>query len=240
MNPVTAIQDLLAASGVPLFSAFLLGLLVAVSPCPLSTNLAALAYIGRQATEPGQVLRFGALYTGGRVVSYSALIAVLVLVGLEVSRVATLLQDAGQYLLGPLLVIVGLISLGLVPLRLPAALGARVGLGQRLAEAGPAGAFGLGALFALAFCPYSATLFFGALLPLALGPSGGLALAPAFAIGTGLPVLVAAFLLSAGVAGLARWFEVTARLERWLRRLMGLLFLIAGLYALSPWLSLGR
>ncbi|MHB1415520.1 MAG: aromatic aminobenezylarsenical efflux permease ArsG family transporter [Chloroflexota bacterium] len=238
MNPIGGVQDMLAGSGVPLFSAFLLGLLVAVSPCPLSTNLAALAYIGRGAAEPGQVLYFGACYTVGRMVSYSALTALLVLVGLEVSRVATLLQDAGQYLVGPLLVIAGLVSLGLLPLRLPSALGARVGLGQRLAEAGPAGAFGLGALFALAFCPYSATLFFGALLPLALGPAGGLVLAPAFAVGTGLPVLVAAFLLSAGVAGLARWFEATARLERWLRRLMGLLFLIAGLYAMSAWLAL--
>ena len=238
MNPAAPIQDLMATSGMPLLSAFLLGLLVAVSPCPLSTNLAALAYIGRRATEPGQVLYFGAFYTVGRMVSYSALTALLVLLGLEVSRVATLLQDAGQYLLGPLLIVAGLVSLGLLPLRLPSALGVRVGLGQRLAEAGPAGALGLGALFALAFCPYSATLFFGALLPLALGPAGGLMLAPAFAVGTGLPVLVAAFLLSIGVVGLARWFEATARLERWLRRLMGLLLVIAGLYASSAWLAL--
>ena len=240
MGPLSAIQDLMAASGVPVFSAFLLGLLVAVSPCPLSTNLAALAYIGRQATEPGAVLRFGVFYTGGRAASYSALTAVLVLVGWEISRVATLLQDAGQYVLGPLLGLAGLVSLGLLPLRLPSAVGARVGLGQRLSEAGPMGAFGLGALFALAFCPYSATLFFGALRPLALGPAGGLTLAPAFAVGTSLPVLVAAFLLSAGVAGLARWFEATTRVERWLRRLMGLLFLIAGLYATSAGFGLGR
>ena len=238
MNPAALwLQDLLSAGGAPLLSAFLLGLLVALSPCPLSTNLAALAYVGRQATEPGQVLYLGALYTGGRVISYSALTALLVLVGLEVSRVATLLQDAGQYLLGPLLIVVGLVALGLLPLRLPSALGARVGWGRRLAEAGPAGAFGLGALFALAFCPYSATVYFGALLPLALAPAGGPLLAPAFAVGTSLPVLVAASLLSAGVAGLTRWLEATARLELWLRRLTGLLFLIAGLYAMSAWFA---
>lgn len=236
MNLTAGVQDLLAASGVPLLSAFLLGLLVALSPCPLTTNLAALAYIGRRAADPGGVIIAGACYTAGRAVSYTALVTLLVLAGLEASRLSWLLQDAGQYLLGPGLILAGLVVLGLLPLRLPATVQTRVGLGERLAGAGPAGAFGLGALFALAFCPYSAALFFGALLPLALGPSGGIAMAPAFAVGTGLPVLVAAVLLSAGVSQLARWLDTTQRVESLLRWITGLAILGLGLYVTGDWL----
>jgi len=236
VNLAEPIQELFASSGLPVLSAFLLGLLVAVSPCPLSTNLAALAYIGRRSAVPRTVAYSGVLYTLGRTVSYTLLAALLMVVGIEASGIAGPLQDVGQYVLGPLLVLAGLIVLGVVPLRLPGGLGARVGIGEQLAERGPLGAFALGALFALAFCPYSATLFFGALLPLTLATAGGLALAPAFAIGTGLPVLVASLLLSAGVTQLARWFEAMSRVEPILRWLAGLTLAAAGLYSVSTWL----
>lgn len=237
MSVAEPIQELFASSGLPVLSAFLLGLLVAVSPCPLSTNLAALAYIGRRSTEPMAVAYSGVLYTLGRMASYTAITALLVVVGVEASGIAGPLQDVGQYALGPLLVLAGLVVLGVVPLHLPSWLTARVGAGEKLAEKGPLGAFGLGALFALAFCPYSATLFFGVLLPLTLATAGGLALAPAFAVGTGLPVLVAALLLSAGVTQLARWFEATSRVEPILRWLAGLTFAAAGLYSISTWVT---
>lgn len=236
MNVIGGIQDLLASGSAPTLSAFLLGLLVALSPCPLSTNLAALAYLGRRAAEPSQVAAAGALYAVGRMTSYTALVALLVVAGVEVSSLSWLLQDLGQYLLGPLLVLAGLVVLGALPLRLPSALGGGGELGQRLAEAGPAGALGLGALLALTFCPYSAALFFGALLPLALGPAGGPAMAPAFALGTGLPVLIVALLLSAGTAGVTRWFDASRRLEPALRWASGLAFLGAGAYSLAAWL----
>ncbi len=237
MNPALPIQELFASNSLPLLSAFLLGLLVALSPCPLTTNLAALAYIGRRFTEPAIVLYCGALYTLGRMASYTILAAVLVLVGIEASGVAPPLQDVGQYALGPLLILAGLAVLGVVPLSPPVGLGARACAGEKLAGRGPLGAFGLGALFALAFCPYSAALFFGALLPLALSAPGGVALAPAFALGTGLPVLVAALLLSAGVTRLAGWLEATTRIEPVLRWLSGLTFVGAGAYSLAAGLG---
>jgi cytochrome c biogenesis protein CcdA len=176
------------------------------------------------------VLAAGTLYTIGRAVSYTALTAVLVWVGLEVSHVSWFLQDIGQYVLGPVLVLVGLVVLGIIPLRLPSALGNHVRLGERLAESGPLGAFGLGALFALAFCPYSAALFFGVMLPLAFNSADGIALAPAFAVGTSLPVLVLAVVVSAGVARFLGLIQATSKVEIWLRRGAGVVFILAGLY----------
>jgi len=237
VNLVPVIQDLLSQTGVPIFSAFLLGLLVSFSPCPLTTNLTALAYIGKRASDPGMVLVSGLMYTAGRMASYTIIVALLVLAGLEASGISWLLQDIGEYLLGPALVLAGLVILKVIPLRLPAFVGLRVDLGTRLAEAGPLGALGIGALFALAFCPYSAAIFFGALLPLVLEGSGGIGLAPAFAIGTGLPVLLAAVLMSLGVSQMVRWFGVANRVEPALRWLVGLVFIGAGLYLVMNWMA---
>lgn len=151
MGIVEGIQELLAGSGLPALSAFLLGLLVSLSPCPLATNVAALAYLGKQAARPEESLVSGFMYAAGRALSYTLVAGLLVLAGLEASRVSWLLQDAGQYLLGPVLILAGLVVLGILSLPLPEGVGSQVA--ERLAEGGWAGALGLGALFALAFCP---------------------------------------------------------------------------------------
>ena len=235
MGIVEGIQELLAGSGLPALSAFLLGLLVSLSPCPLATNVAALAYLGKRADRPEQSLLSGILYAAGRALSYSLVAALLVTVGLEASRVSWLLQDAGQYLLGPVLILSGLVVLGAISLPIPGGVGDR--LAERLAGGGSTGALGLGALFALAFCPYSAALFFGVLIPMALRSPTGVALAPVFALGTALPVLVGVALLAAGVSQLARWANSTRSFEPFLRRTAGVILMGAGFY--STWSGLG-
>lgn len=234
MGLVEGIQELLAGSGLPVLSAFLLGLLVSLSPCPLATNVAALAYLGKQAASSEESLVSGFMYAAGRALSYSLVAALLVTVGLESSRVSWLLQDAGQYLLGPVLIVAGLVVLGVVSLPIPDGVGSR--MAERLAASGWIGALGLGALFALAFCPYSAALFFGVLIPLALGSPGGIALAPVFALGTALPVLLGVVLLAAGVSQLARWANSTRSFEPVLRKAAGIVLVGAGLY--STWAGL--
>jgi cytochrome c-type biogenesis protein len=229
MGMVETVQELLAGTDVPVMSAVLLGLLVSLSPCPLATNVAALAYLGKQASSSQGSLLGGLMYALGRTISYTLLAGVLVYTGLEASRLSWLLQDAGQYLLGPVLLIAGLIVLELLPLPVPSGLGSRVA--GRLAEGGWIGALGLGAVFALAFCPYSAALFFGVMIPLALGSAGGIALAPAFALGTSIPVLLGVFLLATGVSQLTRWANSTRSIDPYLRRGSGFLLLGAGVYA---------
>jgi len=235
MGLVEGIQELLAGSSLPVLSAFLLGLLVSLSPCPLATNVAALAYLGKQAARPEESLVSGFMYAAGRALSYTLVAGLLVLAGLEASRVSWLLQDAGQYLLGPVLILAGLVVLGILSLPLPEGVGSQVA--ERLAEGGWAGALGLGALFALAFCPYSAALFFGVLIPMALRTPTGVALAPVFALGTALPVLVGVVLLAAGVSQLARWADSTRSFEPFLRRAAGLVLVGAGLYSIWSGLS---
>jgi len=185
---------------IPAVSALFLGLLTAISPCPMATNIAAVAYVSRRVTERRYAVMTGTLYTLGRMFSYSVLGLLIIMAGLEIPGLASFLQDFGEQILGPLLIVVGLIMLNIGRFSFSPGSAKLSSIGGKVADWGMIGGFLLGALFALAFCPYSAILFFGVLIPLALKSAGGVALPAVFAIGTGLPVLVFGTLLSAGVA----------------------------------------
>ncbi len=218
------------ASGIPLLSAVLLGLLCAISPCVMATNVAALAYVGRKATQPGHAFMTAVLYTLGRMFSYTVVGILIVLVGLEVSALSRFLQGAGSKFIGPFLIVVGVLLL--VINRLPALSGGGgiQRLGARFGDMGVAGGFPLGALFALAFCPYSGVLFFAVLIPLALRTTGGVVLPAVFAIGTGVPVLIFGALLSLGVSRVSSWTDRLTSADHIIRIIAAMVFIGAGLY----------
>jgi hypothetical protein len=132
-------------------------------------------------------------------------------------------------ILGPLLVAVGLVLLEWV--RLPG-FGSQLydRTGQRLIRAGLVGALPLGAVLALAFCPVSAGLFFGGLIPLALEHRSSLWLPVLYGIGTGLPVVVFAVLVSAGLAWAGSAFHRMQAVEGWARRVTAVVVIEVGLY----------
>jgi cytochrome c-type biogenesis protein len=206
-----------------------LGLLTSVSPCPLAANIAAMSYVGREVGSRRRTLLAGVLYTLGRAFAYAALAAILVGGLLSVPDVALFLQTHMNRILGPLLIAVGVVLLEWV--RLPG-FGSRLydRTGQRLIRAGLAGALPLGAVLALAFCPVSAGLFFGGLIPLALEYRSSLWLPALYGIGTGLPVVVFAVLVSAGLAWAGSAFHRMHAVERWARRVTAVVIVAVGLY----------
>jgi len=210
-------------------SALWLGILTSISPCPLASNVAAISFLSKKIAHPALVFISGLAYTLGRMVSYAVLGSIIISSLLSVPQVAQFLQKYMGKALGPLLIITGLILLEIITIRLP-----RVSLSQKhhnkLAESGAPGAFLLGFIFALAFCPISAALFFGSLIPLAINSKGGIALSFIYGIGTGLPVLVFAVAIALGVASLSHWFHKIAKLEYYTRKITGAVFIIAGLY----------
>jgi cytochrome c biogenesis protein CcdA len=222
----------LVSSNAPLLAAIGLGLLCAVSPCVMATNVAALAYVGRKSTQPGHAVMTAVLYTLGRMFSYTAIGILIVLVGLEVSVLSRVLQGAGARFIGPFLILIGVVLL--FAHRLPALSGGGglQRLGARFGDMGVLGGFPLGALFALAFCPYSGVLFFAVLIPLALRTAGGVALPAVFAIGTGVPVLIFGALLSFGVGRVSSWTDRLTRADRAIRIVTALVFIGAGVYYL--------
>jgi sulfite exporter TauE/SafE len=218
-------EPALVASGAALW----MGLLTSVSPCPLAANLAALSYLGREVGSRRRTLFGGLLYTLGRSLAYAALAAIVVGGLLSIPDVALFLQAHMNRVLGPLLVVVGLVLLEWV--RLPG-FGSRLydRTGERLVKAGLVGALPLGAVLALAFCPVSAGLFFGGLIPLALEHRSSVWLPGLYGLGTGLPVVAFAVLVSAGLGWAGSAFHRMLAVERWARRVTAAVVVAVGLY----------
>ena len=222
---------------IPVLSALLLGLITAISPCPMATNIAAIAYVSRRVKERRYAVITGTLYTLGRMFSYSVLGILIIVGGLEIPGLASFLQDFGEQVLGPLLIVIGVIMLSIN--RMPFSLGrGRLSpIGGKVADWGMIGGFLLGALFALAFCPYSAVLFFGLLIPLSLKSAGGVTLPAVYAIGTGLPVLVFGVLISLGVARVSTWLNAVTRAEKIIRVAVSIIFIGVGIYLVVLWIQ---
>ncbi len=215
--------ELLAAAGTALW----LGLLTAISPCPLATNVAAVSYIGRAVASPSRAVWAGLLYAAGRMLAYVALGALLVFSLLSAPAVSHALQKYMIRALGPILLVVGVVLLDWLPLRLPEwSIGE--GLQRRLGHAGAAGAALLGFLFALSFCPISAALFFGSLLPLAVESRSVVLLPSLYGVGTALPVVAVAIALAAGASGIGKAFAAVGRFERGARLVTAVVFLAVG------------
>ncbi|MDP3041835.1 MAG: aromatic aminobenezylarsenical efflux permease ArsG family transporter [Candidatus Omnitrophota bacterium] len=210
-------------------SALWLGILTSISPCPLASNVAAISFLSKKITHPVFVFISGLAYTFGRMVSYAILGWIIISSLLSVPQVAQFLQKYMGKALGPLLILTGLILLEIITIRLPG-----LSLSQKhhnkLAESGAAGAFLLGFIFALAFCPISAALYFGSLIPLAINSKSGIVLPFIYGIGTGLPVLVFAVAIALGVTSLSCWFNKITRLEYYTRKITGIIFIIVGMY----------
>ena len=210
-------------------SALWFGILTSISPCPLATNITAMSFVSRRVGSPKKVLLAGVLYTAGRSLTYMTVGALLVWSLLSAPRVSLVLQRTMNRALGPILIVVGVLLLGILPLRWPSS-GLAQRAGERIARWGPAGALLLGILFALTFCPVSAALFFGSLLPLAIEQHSPLLLPALFGIGTGIPVLGFALAIALGAQSLGRVFGKLTKIERWVRWLTGGVFIGVGIY----------
>ena len=210
-------------------TALWLGILTAISPCPLATNIAAVSYIGKHVGSARQVLLSGLFYASGRTAAYLSLGVLLVAGILSIPEASNFLQKYMNRLLGPILILAGMFLLELLRLNLP---GLRLSekVPQRLARSGYWGAGLLGVVFALSFCPVSAALFFGSLIPLSVKYGSSVFLPSLYGIGTALPVLFFAFLLGFGTQTVGKVLNRLNQIEWWARRVTGVLFLAVGIY----------
>ncbi len=210
-------------------SALWLGVLTSISPCPLATNIAAISYIGRRVGSARNLFLSGLLYTLGRTLAYLGLAIVLVASVLSVPQIAMFLQKYMHLVLGPILIVVGMFLMGLIELNLGGK-GMSEGLQKRVDAMGVWGALLLGMIFALTFCPTSAALFFGSLIPLSLKMNSSVLLPVVYGVGTALPVIVFAALLATSAQSVGKAYNVLAKIEWWARMLTGVIFIVVGLY----------
>jgi cytochrome c biogenesis protein CcdA len=217
------LTDLAQNRDAPLLAAFALGLLTAISPCPLATNITATAYIAKTITSRKKVLLSGLLYTAGRMFSYT-LLGAIIYFGASKFQIAKLLQGNGEKFIGPVMIFIGLIMLGVIKLDFLSKGNITDRLSEKFKDKGLWGSFLLGVVFALAFCPYSGALFFAMLIPMTLAASAGLALPIVFSIGTGLPVIFFAFVIAYSIEKLGGYFKAIQKVEKVMRVVAGVTF----------------
>lgn len=223
------LDQLLSQSNFPLLSAFLLGIMTAISPCPLATNITATAYISKNLGDKKRIFYNGLIYTLGRVISYTILGTVLFF-GASKFDVSSFFNTYGERLLGPLLIIIGIFMLDLISINFPGVGGITDKLNGEKIRGKYWGALLMGMIFALAFCPYSGVLYFGMLVPLTISQANGLILPVVYAIATGLPVIIIAYLLAFTLSGVGNFYNKVKSFEFWFRKVAAVIFIIAGLY----------
>lgn len=219
-------------SQTPLLAAFALGLLTAVSPCPLATNITATAYIAKNFDNRKKVLLSGFLYTLGRMFSYSAL-GIILYSGASKFKVAKIFQGYGEIFIGPVLIFIGLVMIGLIRINLFSGGRLTEKLSEKFKDKELLGSFILGVIFALAFCPYSGVLFFVILIPMTLASPAGLILPPLFSLGTGIPVIFFSFVIAFSIDKVGKYFISIQKSEKVIRILAGITFIVSGLYYLN-------
>jgi len=223
------LTDLLDSSTMPWLSALLLGLMTAISPCPLATNITAVGFISRDVENRNRVFINGLLYTLGRAITYTV-IALIIYFGADQMKFGGFFQRYGEKIVGPLLIIIGLFMLDIVKIKFPGfnRLTSRM---QEKKRWGYLDAILLGLIFALAFCPYSGVLYFGMLIPLTIASSAsGLYLPVVYAIATGIPVIVFAWIIAYTISSIGGVYNKIKIFELWFRRVISVLFIAVGIY----------
>lgn len=223
------INTLIDTYNIPTLTAFLLGILTSISPCPLATNITAIAYISKDIRTPKHTLLNGLFYTLGRGLSYT-LLAALIYFGLSSFQVSRIFQGWGDKTLGPVLIILGLVMFGVIKIPTNTNNETVEKIKAWIATKGYIGSLLLGMLFAFAFCPYSGVLFFGVLTPLILKSTEGILLAPLFALGTGLPVIAFSFLIAFSMQKMSQAFTVVSKAEKVIRIIVASIFILVGIY----------
>jgi cytochrome c-type biogenesis protein len=222
------LQTILENSQYSFLTAIILGLMTAISPCPLATNISAIGFISRDIENRRRVFINGLVYTIGRAISYTGL-ALIIFFGASKMNVSMIFQGWGEKVLGPVLILVGLLMLDVIKIKFPGL----SGLTDKIGENGKGSYWStllLGMVFALAFCPYSGVLYFVMLIPMTVTSASGLYLPVLFAIATGLPVIIFAWLLAYAVGNVGKLYNRIKLFELWFRRVVSVIFIAVGIY----------
>jgi cytochrome c-type biogenesis protein len=222
------LTNLLDNSTMPWLTALLLGLMTAISPCPLATNITAVGFISRDIENRNRVFINGLLYTLGRAITYTA-IALIILLGANQLKFGGFFQRYGEKIIGPLMIIIGFFMLDIIKIKFP-------GLNRLTSKMEDKkkwrylDALLLGLVFALAFCPYSGVLYFGMLIPLTIASPSGLFLPIVFAIATGIPVIIFSWIIAYAISGIGGVYNKLKTFELWFRRVIAVIFIVVGVY----------
>lgn len=224
------LTTLLENSSFPLLSAFILGLMTAISPCPLATNITAVGFISKDIENKNKVFINGLIYTLGRTIAYTGL-AIILMYSADQFALKNWFQVNGEKFIGPILIIIGFIMLDVIKFNISGF----SGFTKRIEKKGFVNYWDmliLGIIFALAFCPYSGVLYFGMLIPMVISSHEGISLAISFAVATGIPVILFAWLIAYTVSGVGTAYNKIKLFEKWFRKIIAVVFILIGIYTI--------
>lgn len=223
------LQSILDSTNIPVLSAFILGIMTAISPCPLATNITAIGFISKDIDNKKRIFYNGLWYTLGRAISYTS-IGIIIYFGASKFHIARLFQSNGQKYLGFLLIIIGVLMFDIIKIKFPGFGKLNERIQNNSKKNNWRSALILGIIFALAFCPYSGVLYFGMLIPITITSTSGLFLPFVFAIATGLPVIIVAYLLAFSISSIGGFYNKIKIFEKWFRKVVAIAFIIVGFY----------
>lgn len=222
------LHSILENSEYAALTAFILGLITAISPCPLATNITAIGYISKDLENKKMVFVRGMVYTLGRAIAYMAVGLIFFLVA-QPEAISNFFIVWGEKLLGPLMLGIGIFMLDFLKINFPGLGKMNDKLGQK-SQKNIWGVLLLGIAFALAFCPHSGVIFFGMFIPLTMNAAGGIWLPLLFALGTGIPVVIFAWLVAFSMGSIGNLYNKIKGFEKWFRRIIAVLFIGIGTY----------
>jgi len=226
-------MEIMGTSDIAFIASFFIGLMMAISPCPLATNITAIAFVSKNITNKLKTLMIGLSYTLGRMFTYILIASMIVYFGLNTQSISLFLQKYGEMIIGPLMIFIGLVLLQIIKFDFMKSKSKKLEiLKLKLSKKGYIGSFFLGILFALAFCPFSAVLFFGMLIPLALKTGDGILIPAIFSFATGLPVIIMSIILVYSISSLGNVMNKIQIFEKNTRNIVGIIFMIVGMYYL--------
>ncbi len=231
------LQSLLDNYNIPILSALVLGLMTAISPCTLATNITATAFISKKISNKKKVFISGFVYALGRAFSYLT-IGLILYIGASQFKIAQFLNQNGEKYLGVILILIGLIMLNVIRLNFLGSFNIQTQLSEKFKDKGLLGSFLIGVLFALAFCPYSGAIFFGMLIPISISSAKGLYLPAIFALGTALPVILFTYLLAFTVGKIGLFYTKITKIETIMRWIVGLVFILVGIYYIGIFINI--
>lgn len=211
-------------------TALLLGFLMILDPCTLFTSIAAIGYIDKEIANKRKVLTNGLMFVLGKLVTY-VLVAIPFLMGAQTAGVQHLLEHWGEPLLAAFMLICGVLLLFSGHHHHEHDHGLTRWLTNADSRSSWLWSFMLGIFFAIAFCPHRLVYFFTMIdIAITLPPSWNWLLPVVFGLGTGLPIMLIAWLISYSAISAN---ALTARLqsvEKWIRYISAVLFIGFGLY----------
>lgn len=217
---------------IPVITVLLLGLVGAASPCQLTCNASALAYVSRNLSDRKETLMQTFAFVMGKVLVYAIIGGTVIYLGIEMSSAYTTVPIIlfVRKAMGPLLILAGIYFLGY--LRFRVFLGDRLSgwVKSKIPQNGKWGAFGLGSAFALAFCPTLLWLFFGLVIPLGIQAGGGGVFLPVvFAVGTAIPFLFLALILADSADMMKKRLKKIRSFNKVVTKIAAIIFILAGL-----------